>query len=192
MLEFPIPILGICAFSGTGKTTLLTRLLPLLRARAIRVAVVKHAHHSFEMDTPGKDSYELRKAGARQMLVASRNRMALLTEHLERRDEPILVEALALLDCATADLVLVEGFKHEPIPKIELHRPALGKPLLCRKDRDIVAVASDGAVELPPELPLLDLNAPEPIAEFIVNYCGLKTRPGNHESIARCQAASRH
>lgn len=190
MLETPIPLMGICAFSGTGKTTLLTRLLPLLRERAIRVAVVKHAHHSFEMDTPGKDSYELRKAGASQMLVASRNRMALLTENLERKDEPVLAEALALLDFASADLVLVEGFKHESIPKIELYRPALGKPLLCREDDNILAVASDGVVELPPGLPLLDLNAPAQIAAFIVRYLGFEEQSSSQESKLSCQAIS--
>lgn len=190
MFESPIPIMGVCAFSGTGKTTLLTRLLPLLSARPMRIAVIKHAHHSFEMDTPGKDSYALRKAGAKQMLVASRHRMALLTEPRGRNEEPVLAEALALLDVETADLILVEGFKHEPIPKIELHRSALDKPLLCREDPHIVAVASDGAVTLPAGLPLLDLNAPEQIADFILGHCGFGTSTAKHESIAPCQAVS--
>ena len=167
------------------------RLLPLLSARPMRIAVIKHAHHSFEMDTPGKDSYALRKAGAKQMLVASRHRMALLTETWERNEEPVLAEALALLDVDKADLILVEGFKHEPIPKIELHRPALGKPLLCREDPHIVAVASDGAVTLPAGLPLLDLNVPGQISDFILGHCGFETSTAKHQSIAPCQAVSK-
>ncbi|MFL6712642.1 MAG: molybdopterin-guanine dinucleotide biosynthesis protein B, partial [Sulfurifustis sp.] len=112
------PILGIAAYSGTGKTTLLRKILPQLRGRGLRVAVVKHAHHSFDTDVPGKDSYELRKAGAVQMLVASRHRWALITETGDA-NEPRLDELLGQLDQSNLDLILVEGFKAEAFPKIE-------------------------------------------------------------------------
>jgi len=161
------PVLGFSAFSGTGKTTLLTRLLPLLRERGLRIAVVKHAHHSFDLDQPGKDSYELRKAGAHQMVVTSRRRTAIIHEHGDDGPEPRLADALARVDPRGMDLVLVEGFKHEDFPKIELHRPALGQPLICADNPSVIAVASDEPVSLPRGLPLLDLNRPEAIAEFI-------------------------
>lgn len=167
-LAFPSPLIGFCAYSGTGKTTLLTRLIPLLRAAGLRIAVVKHAHHSFEMDRPGKDSYELRNAGADQVLVASRKRMALIKECREPRDEPSLADALRCIDPAETDLVLVEGFKHEPYPKIEVYRPALGKPLIHPDDAHVIAVASDAPVELAREIPLLDLNRPEQIRDFVL------------------------
>jgi molybdopterin-guanine dinucleotide biosynthesis protein B len=163
------PILGFAAYSGTGKTTLLTRLLPLLRGRGVRVGMVKHAHHGFDVDTPGKDSYELRKAGAGQMLVASRRRFALMVEHEDGRPEPQLNELLAFLDQGRLDLILVEGFKHEGFPKVELHRPALDKPLLFPDDENIVAVASDAGLPIPCPLPVLDLNRPEAILDFILS-----------------------
>jgi len=161
------PILGFAAFSGTGKTTLLCRILPLLKARGLRVGLVKHAHHDFDTDIPGKDSYELRKAGAVQMLVASRRRRALVTE-TEDGHEPRLDELLRHLDPDSLDLVLVEGFKAEPFPKIELHRPSLGHPLLCLADRSIVAVATDAPLPIEPGVPRLDLNRPTEIVEFIL------------------------
>jgi molybdopterin-guanine dinucleotide biosynthesis protein MobB len=167
MIEYPIPLLGFIAYSGTGKTTLLTKLLPILKAEGLRIAVVKHAQHKFEIDHPQKDSYELRKSGATQMLVASRGRTALITE-TEDRHEPDLQSTLPQLDQRNLDLVLVEGFKHAPIAKIELHRPELGKPLLCLTDPNIIAIATDQAVDALPEgLPVLDLNQPEAIANFI-------------------------
>jgi molybdopterin-guanine dinucleotide biosynthesis protein len=139
----PVPILGIAAYSGTGKTTLLRQILPQLRARGLRVAVIKHAHHSFDTDVPGKDSSELRKAGATQMLVDR-------------------------LDYREIDLILVEGFKTEHFPKIELHRPSLGQPLLYQLDRSIVAIATDAPLPATPPIPVLDLRQPEQITEFIV------------------------
>ena len=166
-----IPLLGFAAYSGTGKTTLLRRLLPLLKARGLRVGVVKHAHHSFDTDIPGKDSYELRKAGAAQMLVASRRRWALVTETASAR-EPRLEDALRHLDQASLDLILVEGFKAESFPKIELHRPGLGHPLLCHDDRSIIAVATDAPLAIDPGVPQLDLNRPDEIAEFILRALG--------------------
>jgi molybdopterin-guanine dinucleotide biosynthesis adapter protein len=170
-----IPVLGIAAYSGTGKTTLLRQLLSLLRARGLRVAVVKHAHHSFDTDVPGKDSYELRKAGATQMLVASRHRWALVTETGDA-DEPKLDELLGQLDHENLDLILVEGFKAERFRKIELHRPSLGNPLLYPLDPSIIAIATDAALAATPTIPVLDLGNPEQIADFILRTFGVSER----------------
>jgi molybdopterin-guanine dinucleotide biosynthesis adapter protein len=167
MLIHGVPVLGIAAYSGTGKTTLLRKMLPLLRAQGLRVAMVKHAHHSFDTDVPGKDSYELRKAGATQMLVASRHRWALVTETGDAA-EPRLDELLQRLDHASLDLILVEGFKAESFPKIELHRPTLGNPLLCTLDPSIIAIATDAPLDVKLRIPVLDLNRPEHIVEFIL------------------------
>lgn len=175
MLNSKIPVVGFAAYSGTGKTTLLTRLLPELTRHGLRVGMIKHAHHQFEIDTPGKDSYELRKAGASEMLIASGQHWALMADTGNRGD-PVLQEMLERLDQDNLDLVLVEGFKHEAFPKIELHRPALGKPLIHPQDDNVVAVASDGPVELARELPLLGLNDPAGIAAFVIEYASLSGR----------------
>ena len=166
MVTTDVPVLGFVAASGTGKTTLLTKLLPLFRQRGLKVAVIKHTHHDFEVDQPGKDSYELRKAGAQEMLIASGKRWVLMSDRDWGGDPPLqaLVERL---DRSNLDLVLVEGFKHERMPKIELIRPGLGRPPLYPDDPDIVAVAADGVVQVATELPLLDLNDPPAIAEFV-------------------------
>ncbi len=164
-----VTVVGLAAFSGTGKTTLLTRLIPLLRARGLRVGVVKHAHHSFEIDKRGKDSHELRQAGANPVLIGSRHRWALMME-TPGQDEPVLDDLLARLDQDVLDLVLVEGFKHEEFPKIELHRPSVGKPLLYPEDPSVMAIATDGALANPAPGPILDLNRPEQIAAFIVDH----------------------
>ncbi len=163
-----VPIVGLAAFSGTGKTTLLTRLIPLLRARGLRIGVVKHAHHSFEIDKRGKDSHELRLAGANPVLIGSRHRWALMME-TPGQNEPVLDDLLARLDQNALDLILVEGFKQEEFPKIELHRPSVGKPLLYPEDPSVVAVATDQALSGTPPIPVLDLNRPEEIAAFIVD-----------------------
>lgn len=168
-------ILGFAAFSGTGKTTLLVRLIPLLAERGIRTALIKHAHHDFDIDIPGKDSYELRKAGARQVLVASSQRRALITETPGGPD-PDLDTLVAGLDHDHIDLVLVEGFRHVPFPKIELHRAGLGHPLLFPEDASIIAVAADTGFNSG-DLPLLDINDPEAIAAFIRAW--LKTATGS-------------
>jgi len=170
MISYSHPMLGFCAFSGAGKTTLLTHLLPLLQSAGLHIGVVKHAHHDFDIDYPGKDSYELRKAGAEQMVVASRKRMAWIREFGDHRSEPSLQEALNALNTASLDLVLVEGFKTEQIPKIEVHRADLGKPPLFPDDPDIIAIATDS--ELPVQmcqLPQLNLNLPAEIADFILH-----------------------
>lgn len=164
------PLLAFVAPSGTGKTTLLERLIPQLRSSGLRVAALKHTHHTFDIDHPGKDSHRLRSAGAQQVLVASRRRWALITEVDKERAEPQLAELLRTLDQEQLDLILIEGFKHEPIPKIELYRASLGKPPLYPSDPDIIAIAGDErpAAECP--LPFLDINNPESVAEFIVNH----------------------
>jgi molybdopterin-guanine dinucleotide biosynthesis protein MobB len=162
-------VVGFSASSGTGKTTLLTRILPLIRQRGLRVAVIKHAHHQFDPDTPGKDSYRIREAGASQTIVASRQRMVLFRDFASVEAEPRLQTLLDTLDPAEADLVLVEGFKHETFAKIELHRPSLGRTLRCTEDPHIIAVASDAEIELPRDLPLLDLNDPAAIVDFLLS-----------------------
>lgn len=166
MTEFRTPTLGFAAYSGTGKTTLLTRIIPLLREQGIRLAVIKHAHHDFDIDKPGKDSYELRKAGAIQTLIASSIRWALVSE-CEGDAEPQLFELIERLDHAQLDLVLVEGFKQFAFPKIELHRARLRKPFLFPDDSSIIAVACD-ELQLPDTtLPVMDINEPAQIAQYI-------------------------
>ena len=162
-----VPLLGFAAASGTGKTTLLVQLIPLLKAAGLRIGLIKHAHHAFEVDKPGKDSFELRKAGASPVMLSSSHRRAVLTEHAEPAD-PSLNQELLYLDQAAVDLLLVEGFKREALPKIELHRPALGQPLLSPNDPHIIAIATDAALAPAPTIPCLDLNQPEQIAAFIL------------------------
>ena len=164
--SFPRPVLGFAAFSGSGKTTLLERVIPQLRMRGVRLALVKHSHHDFEMDKPGKDSHRLRKAGAEQVLLASPWRTAWIREG-DGRTEPVLGELLEHLDTRGLDIVLVEGFRHEPIPKIEIHRPSLGTPLLCKQDRRILALACDEKPTESVAVPLLDLNDPGAVAGWI-------------------------
>lgn len=163
-----LPVLGFAAFSGTGKTTLLKQLIPLLAASGVRVGVIKHAHHDFDIDKPGKDSYELRRAGAGQVLVASDRRRALMTENDVIAD-PQLDALVGQLDPAGIDMVLVEGFKHVPYPRIELHRQALGKPRLYPEDDNIIAVATDAPLA-ECDLPVLDLNDAAEIADFVVAW----------------------
>lgn len=135
-------VLGIAGYSGAGKTTLLEKLIPLLRADGLRVSLIKHAHHGFDLDQPGKDSYRHRKAGAGEVLVASDVRWALMHEN-ETAEPPQLQTLLARL--SPCDLVLVEGWKRDPIPRIEVHRTENGKPWLYPDDANILAVASDAA-----------------------------------------------
>lgn len=165
------PVLGFCGYSGAGKTTLLTKLIPTLTAQGIRVSVVKHAHHTFDIDQPGKDSYRLREAGATQTLVASNQRWALMTETPNAEDEPNLPYLLSQIDDDLADIILVEGFKHAPIPKIEIHRPSLGKPLLATDDNRIMAVASDTPLAI--QQTLIDLNNIDAMASFIQTWLKL-------------------
>lgn len=169
-----IPVLGFCAYSGTGKTTLLKQLIPELNQRGLRLAVIKHAHHNFDVDIPGKDSYEMRKAGARQMLVASHVRWALMTEDA-RDGDPELVHLLKQIEADKVDIVLVEGFKKLALPKIELHRAAHGKPFIYTQDENILAIACCNDTQLPNdaipnELRRLDLNNVSQIADFVMEY----------------------
>lgn len=166
-IEYSRPIIGFAAFSGTGKTTLLVKILPILRDKGLRVAMVKHAHHDFDVDKPGKDSYELRKSGATPMLICSSRRTAIMIEH-EPPQEPDLQQVLSYIQPDKTDLVLVEGFKHWDYPKIELHRPALGKALLFPDDKNIIAIAHDGHLDRIPDIPVLDINQPQQIAEFVL------------------------
>ena len=159
-------VLGFAAYSGTGKTSLLKKLIPRLQDRGLRIGVIKHSHHDFEIDYPGKDSYELRMAGANVMLIASPYRSALIQEHRPPK-AVCLRDQLSILANEALDLILVEGFRHEACKKIELHRPSLGNPLLYPADPDIIAVASDTAMPDVHQLPLLDLNNPDAIVDFI-------------------------
>lgn len=163
-----IPVVAISAWSGTGKTTLLKKLIPALCARGLRPGLIKHSHHNMDIDTPGKDSYELRKAGAAQTMVASPQRWALMTETPD--EAPLnLAYLVSRMDHSTLDLVLVEGFKHEAVPKILLFRSHAGHDLSeLTLDEHVIAVASDVAVEL--EVPVLDLNDVDGIAQFIVAW----------------------
>jgi len=163
-----IPIVGFIAYSGTGKTTLLIKLIPLLRQRGLRVGLIKHSHHGFEIDTPGKDSFRLRKAGANPVLVASRHRWALMKE-TPNQDEPELGDILRRFNEDKPDLILAEGFKHEPFPKIEIHRPSMGNPLLYSGDPSVIAIATDDATSETLPIPVLDLNRPDRITTFIID-----------------------
>lgn len=173
-ITYPKPVLGFAAYSGTGKTTLLIKLLPLLRQHGLRIAMIKHAHHKFDVDKPGKDSYELRQAGASPMLISSSRRIALMIDKPEE-SEPDLQDLLGYINPDNIDLVLVEGFKQWPFPKIELHRPALGKPLIFPDDDNIIAIAYDAEPDRTATIPQLDINNTEQIAEFVLNYCNRQT-----------------
>jgi molybdopterin-guanine dinucleotide biosynthesis protein B len=170
-----LPFIGFAAASGTGKTTLLGKLIPLLRERGYRPGVIKHSHHDFEIDKPGKDSHRLREAGAGQVLLASAYRR-FWVEELDGETEPELMDLLGQLHAPSLDLVLIEGFRDASIPKIEVHRPSLGQPPLALRDSDVVAIASDAPVPRVRDLPLLPLNEPAAIADFILRFL----LPGRH------------
>jgi molybdopterin-guanine dinucleotide biosynthesis protein B len=161
-------VLGFAADSGTGKTTLLTQLIPLLKQQGISVGLIKHSHHDFEIDRPGKDSFRLRVAGATPVLLVSSYRQVVITEFIPP-SEPCLVEQLQVFAKTSVDLILVEGFKSESFPKIELHRVELSRPLLYPTDPDIIAVASNAELQLPQPLVSLNLNDPGMIASFILD-----------------------
>ncbi|MBT9611762.1 MAG: molybdopterin-guanine dinucleotide biosynthesis protein B [Burkholderiales bacterium] len=162
-------VFGFAGYSGSGKTTLLERLIPFLTGQGLRLALIKHAHHDFDIDQAGKDSYRHRQAGATEVLVSSAQRWALMHE-LRGAEEPSLQAHLARL--SPCDLVLVEGFKREPIPKLEIHRQANAKPLLFTQDPHIVAIATDVPMET--SLPCFDLNAIDAIGFFILKTTGLR------------------
>ena len=162
-------VFGFAGYSGSGKTTLIERLIPLFTQRGISVSLIKHAHHTFDVDRPGKDSHRHRKAGCLEVLVTSSRRWALMHE-LRGAPEPALDEHVRHM--SPCDLLLVEGFKREPIPKLEVYRGEIGEPLIHPHDHNIVAIASDGRLQT--RLPQFDLNEPAPIAEFIVRHVGLE------------------
>ena len=159
---------GFAGWSGSGKTTLIEKLIPLFVARGIKVALVKHAHHAFDVDKPGKDSYRHRKAGCAEVLVTSSRRWVLMHE-LHGTPEPGLAEHIKRI--SPCDLLLVEGFKREHVPKLEVYRAEVGELLLHPHDEDIVAVASDKRMDT--KLPQFDLNQPQAIADFILEHVGL-------------------
>ena len=161
------PVLGFVGYSGSGKTTLLTQLIQILRDRGYRIGVIKHAHHEFDIDHPGKDSYELRHSGASQMLVASRQRWALITETPEQSHDPQLAGLLDKLDEENLDIVLVEGFKHETFPKLEVYRTALSHSPLYPEDPNVIALITELPCEEETDLVLLDINNPQNIADFV-------------------------
>jgi molybdopterin-guanine dinucleotide biosynthesis adapter protein len=155
-------VIGIAGWSGAGKTTLIERLVPVLVGHGLRVSVVKHAHEKFDIDRPGKDSYRFREAGSHEVLVSSPTRWALMHEHRDA-PEPGLAELLPhLSDC---DVVLVEGFKRDAIPKLEVHRAANAKPLLFPTDPRIVAIATDAPITT--GLPCFGLDDIDGIANLI-------------------------
>jgi molybdopterin-guanine dinucleotide biosynthesis protein B len=168
-------VMGLAGWSGSGKTTLMMRLLPELIGRGLTVSTMKHAHHNFDVDQPGKDSYVHRSAGATEVVVASVNRWALMHEN-RGATEPSAVELIRHM--TPVDLLIIEGFKREPHPKLEVYRQANGKPLIHPEDPHIVAVASDTA--LPDvKLPVLPLDDIQAIADFVLRHCGLTPRrPG--------------
>ena len=156
-------VFGFAGYSGSGKTTLIERLIPLIRARGFGVSLIKHTHHGFDIDKPGKDSFRFREAGASEVLLAGGQRWALMHE-LHDEAEPTLDDQLARL--AQVDLVLVEGFRTTQIPKIEVFRPDAGHELLYARFPNVIAIASDTPLEVP--LPQLNLNDPAAIAAFIL------------------------
>jgi molybdopterin-guanine dinucleotide biosynthesis protein MobB len=165
-------LLGIAGWSGSGKTQLVRALIPVLRERGVSVATIKHAHHNFDIDQPGKDSYEHRHAGAREVLISSAKRWALMHEHSADESEPTLWDLLPKL--SPVDLVLVEGFKRESHPKLEVHRPSLGKPLLAAEDDTVVAIASDA--EIPDAgVPLVDLNDVGAVAAQVMANAAIRS-----------------
>ena len=175
-----IPVVGFVAPSGTGKTQLVKALIAQLKSDGYRVAVIKHSHHDFENDYPGKDSYELRQSGAAQMLIASRHRWAMITESDDPEHEVDLNALIQQLDQTALDIILVEGFKFEHFAKIELYREAISavkspkKPMYL-SDPDIIAVASDQPLAEKNNVTALDINNTEQILEFILQHFSLHT-----------------
>jgi molybdopterin-guanine dinucleotide biosynthesis protein B len=173
---FKTPVLGIIGSSGSGKTTLLTWVVAALAGQGLRVNIIKHSHHDIELEPPRKDSARLRMAGAAEVMIASPYRVAIMQE-LRGATEPSLAEHLARL--SPADLTLVEGYKWEPLPKLEVYRPENGKPPLYPDDAGIIAVASDMArpVELDASVAWLDLNEPAQVHAWILDRIRLGPVP---------------
>jgi molybdopterin-guanine dinucleotide biosynthesis protein B len=169
------PVLGFSGFSGSGKTTLLAALIATLSARGLRIGLVKHSHHAFDIDHPGKDSHTLRQAGACRVAIGSSRRWALMVERPEPR-EANLAELVAQVDDPSLDLILVEGFRQETHPKVEVHRPSLGHPLLATHDASVIAVATDDPgldTHGRPQLPLDDATR---VAAFVIDFISAARR----------------
>lgn len=186
-------VLGFAGYSGSGKTTLIEQLIPRLTRRGLRVSLIKHAHHNFDIDHPGKDSYRHREAGASEVMLVSGRRWAMVHE-LRDEPEPSLEEQLARM--SPCDLVLVEGFKKSAIPKIEIHRPAHGAPRMPAEEMNIIALATDANGDVAGNraacaLPQLELNDPDEIAGFILEYLELTPRRATQRTPARRTAMER-
>jgi molybdopterin-guanine dinucleotide biosynthesis adapter protein len=159
-------IIGLAGWSGSGKTTLLAKVIPIIVARGLKVSTLKHAHHAFDVDQPGKDSHTHRMAGATEVLVSSANRWALVHELRGAAELPLE----ALLDkLSPVDLVLVEGYKREPHPKLEIYRASLGKPLMHPDDPAIIGIASDQPLPAA-RIPVIDLDDVEQVTEFLIRH----------------------
>ena len=186
-------VIGFAGYSGSGKTTLIEQLIPRFVGKGLRVSLIKHAHHRFDIDQPGKDSYRHREAGAAEVLLTSANRWVLMHE-LRGAPEPGLREQLRLF--SPCDLVLVEGYKSADVPKIEVHRPSTGKQPLHPGDPNIIAVATDAPLARPAiapgglPLPLLDLNDADAIVSFVIAQPGLEIVPAPRPAIVEARRAS--
>jgi len=168
---YKTPVIGFIAPSGTGKTTLIEKIIPLLLEKKIRSAVIKHTHHDFEIDQPNKDSFKIRKSGALETLIVSNNRWALIHENNHNFDQKKcnLNELILKLDLINIELIIIEGFKYYGFPRIELHRKELNNEFLFNTDPNIIAVASDDIINTPSSIPGLDLNNSMQIIDFILN-----------------------
>ena len=162
------PFFGLAGWSGSGKTTLCTKLIENFTKIGIKVGTLKHAHHKFELDKPGKDSFNLRKAGSRPMIISSKERFAVIQENDENEEKSLfqMLEMFAKDPIQKCDLIIVEGFKNEPIPKIEVYRKIIGKPELYKEDKNIFAIATDTKIDSP--IPILDLNKVNSISDYIL------------------------
>tara|TARA_B100001121_G_scaffold292854_1_gene294887 strand:- start:842 stop:1360 length:519 start_codon:yes stop_codon:yes gene_type:complete len=166
-------IIGFAAFSGTGKTTLIKKIVSILSKKKYTVSVIKHAHHNFDLDQPGKDSYEIRKSGAENILISSEKRWALIHEN-KNNQELSLEDLLNILGNIDSDIILVEGFKKENFPKIELYREEIGKDILFYNDKNIVAFATDVDINIEQNIEKLDINDPQQIVDYIIKFLSIE------------------
>ena len=160
-----VPVMGFVGFSGAGKTTILTKVIKKLQQKGLNIAIIKHTHHHFDIDKPGKDSYKFRASGAQQVIVGSKKRFALMVEMVQ--EEPDLTYLMSKLSLEGLDFILFEGFKHEKYPKIEVHRKAMDKPWLFRKDDSIIAIVTDEDLDAS-HLPILGLNDVDGILDMVL------------------------